>query len=189
MMEARPRPQQLPAAFPPSPYWGSHPILPPWRGYAPAVSRRRQPRPSCRRRSRGLETSVDLGVSCLARFQPKFFCKKSTMRSNASFTELGSKLARSWLLTRAQRIPCSRGNAQQSSTLQNRRNAHAAGRAYANQAAFRFVFIQYLCERCDEACAGSGKRMTDRDAAAFYIESRPVNGAQNARKPELIAAE
>src|SRR3984893_17309078 len=89
----------------------------------------------------------------------------------------------------AQRITRSFGRPQQYSTLQYRRDAHAAGRANRNQAAFCLIRAQNLGERGNDTGAGGGKRMTDRKAAAFDVQFGPIDGAESGRQTQLLAAE
>src|ERR1700722_10499961 len=76
-----------------------------------------------------------------------------------------------------------------SSTLENGRNTHAAGRANRDQSALGAVFIENFCERGDDARAGSREGMADCKAASLHIELGPIDGAQGARQSEFVAAE
>ena len=65
------------------------------------------------------------------------------------------------------------------SAFQDRGHSHAAGSAYRNEAAFSVgVICEQLREGCDDAGAGGGEGMPERNAAAFYIEPRTIDGAQ-----------
>ena len=64
------------------------------------------------------------------------------------------------------------------STLDNGRDAHAAGGADRDQAALGPVFIENLRERGDDARAGRGERVADREAAALHVELGSIDGAE-----------
>src|ERR1700733_11961548 len=61
------------------------------------------------------------------------------------------------------------------SAFQDCGDPHAAGGANRDQAALCFGFIEYFCQRCDDASAGGGEWMPDRKAASFYVQFRSTH--------------
>ena len=74
------------------------------------------------------------------------------------------------------------------SALENGGDAHAPCGADRDQSALALRFIESLRQRGDDACAGRGERMADRNAAALHVEPRAIDGAKSAGQPELVAA-
>src|SRR5260370_18434729 len=76
-----------------------------------------------------------------------------------------------------------------SSTLENGRNAHAAGGADRDQSALGPGFIENFREGGDDASAGRGERVADRKAASLHVEFGPIDVAEGSRQSQLVAAE
>src|SRR5215470_12699667 len=71
-----------------------------------------------------------------------------------------------------------RERAARSGTFEYRRDAHAAGGADRDQAAARALFLEQLGERRDDARAGRGERVAEREARAVDVELRLIDAAQ-----------
>src|SRR6202142_2991590 len=75
-----------------------------------------------------------------------------------------------------------------SSALNDRRDAHAAGRANRDEAALAVGFVERLCERRENSSSARRKRMAKCEASAIDIELCPVDRAERRALPELVAA-
>src|ERR1700736_5953439 len=75
------------------------------------------------------------------------------------------------------------------SAFQNRSHSHASGGANRNQAAFGAgIMREQLRKRCEDARAGGGEGVPERDAAAFDVEARAIDGAERLFFPEEVPA-
>ena len=72
--------------------------------------------------------------------------------------------------------------------LQNGGYAHAAGGADGDQAALCLVLVENLRKRGDDARAGGGERVADRQTAAPHIEFGAIYDAESVCGAELVAA-
>src|SRR5262245_53053702 len=68
-------------------------------------------------------------------------------------------------------------------------DAHAARGADGDEPAAAAALGEDLGERRDDARAGRGERVADRDRAAAHVEPRAVDRAERLREPEPLAAE
>src|SRR6266545_1399017 len=74
------------------------------------------------------------------------------------------------------------------SALQDRRHAHAACGANRDQSAAGAALGKLFGERADDARARRRKRMSQRDAATFWIELGPINASERPNPLQLSAA-
>src|SRR5215472_15782292 len=81
------------------------------------------------------------------------------------------------------------GSLRVASALEDGGNAHPARGAHRDQPARRArVAGEHLRERADDARAGRGEGVPDRNAPALHVEAAAVDAAERTRPTERIAA-